>query len=248
MSVPGEPKMGEWGDRAARLYEERYAERYRAVDDTLDTNKAFAELSNWLAGVCASFDRPLSVLDIGCGTGRYFASLSGVRQLVGLDASRPMLDRARQPLAADRVTIENILLVCGDVETHTFEPGQFDLVYSVGVLAEHLPLTGALVGRIAGWLAPGGRFAFTAVHPESFSIPRTWKRIAGRELMKIATGPLQRRLRARWLSDGFYADEARVREVLEPAGLAVESLTLMTGVHQHCLVVARKPSASKAVA
>ena len=243
MSIQGDPKMGEWGDRAARLYEESYAERYRAVDDTLGANEAFAELSRWLAGVCGSLKPPIAVLDVGCGTGRYFASLTGVRQLVGLDASRPMLERARHPIDADRVTAEHVVLVCGDVETHAFEPGQFDLIYSIGVLAEHLPLTEALVQRVGRVVGAGRPVRFTAVHPESFSIPLTWKRRAGRQLLRVTTGSLHRRIRERWLGDGFYADEARVREVLASAGLVVESLARMRDVHLHCLAVARKPGA-----
>ena len=89
--------MGEWGLRAARLYGEDYATRYSEADQAAAAvaNDVFVRLSAWLAGLCAGFERPISVLDLGCGTGRYFPALSHVRELVGIDASESMLERAR---------------------------------------------------------------------------------------------------------------------------------------------------------
>ena len=53
-----------------------------------------------------SFRRaPIDALDLGCGTGRYFCALRGVRTLVGLDASAAMLERARHPMHEDQITI-----------------------------------------------------------------------------------------------------------------------------------------------
>ena len=81
------------------------------------------------------------MLDLGCGTGRYFWGLRQVKTLTGLDASAAMLDEARHPIHADRVAAGSaITLVEGDVMTHEFAPASFDLVYSIGVLAEHVPL------------------------------------------------------------------------------------------------------------
>ena len=48
----------------------------------------------------------------------------------------------------------------------------FDLVYSIGVLAEHVPLDAAIVERVWRWLKPDGRFAFTTVDPESPDVPQ----------------------------------------------------------------------------
>lgn len=58
--------------------------------------------------------RPASVLDVGCGSGRYLEALArhGVRQLVGVDLSSPMLDLARQ--ATKDVDAASIDLRCGD--------------------------------------------------------------------------------------------------------------------------------------
>jgi SAM-dependent methyltransferase len=192
--------------------------------------------------LCAGFERPISVLDLGCGTGRYFPALSQVRELVGIDASESMLERARTA-ASSHAAATTLTLIRGDLETCRFEPGRFDLVYAVGVLAEHAPLTADLVNRVFTWLAPGGAFAFTAVHPESFSVPQSWKRRVGRRAMALASGPVRERLRSRWLAGGLYADESSVTDVLRGAGLRVEALDLLVDVHLHCLAVGRKPPA-----
>ena len=164
-----------WGIRAAALYTDAYAERYRAHDEALDGGQAIARLGEWLHGVCGRFNGPIDALDLGCGTGRYFHALDGVRRLVGIDASSAMLERARQPAGALRMVPGWLTLIEGDFLHQDFEPRQFDLVYSIGVLAEHSPFDESVAARVNGWLKPGGRFAFTTVHPMSFSVPRTFK-------------------------------------------------------------------------
>ncbi len=229
-----------WGRKAAALYEPAYAKRYRAHDDEFDASGPCRELGEWIAGVCRRFDQPIDVLDLGCGTGRYFWALNGVRDLVGLDASPAMLAEARHPYRADRITAASVTLVEGDLVSRDFEPARFDLVYSIGVLAEHVPLDAALVARVARWLRPSGRFAFGTVHPESASIPSTTARSLARAVLPLTPGPLARSLRERLLSGGMYADERRVHELLA-RDFAIETLgRFQSEAHLHCLVVARK--------
>ena len=226
-----------WGARAAALYGDDYARRYRGHDDAIRDGELVTRFSGWLGGICDRFGRDIEILDLGCGTGRYFHALRHVRRLVGIDVARPMLEQARDPVGSPAHAAE---LVHGDFLTHEFLDRQFDLVYSIGVLAEHSPFDEAVAARVARWLAPGGRFAFTAVHPFSFSVTRTLKRRAAEALLPLSRGPLRRALRARLMLDGLYADEERLREVVHAAGLAVESLEpYLSDVHLHTMVVAR---------
>jgi len=231
-----------WGARAAALYSEAYADAYRKHDDRRGPGTAAAGLTGWLREISEQFDAPIDVLDLGCGTGRYFHAPQNVRRLVGIDVSRPMLERARRASAL-RAGGE-VTLVEGDFLIHEFQPAAFDLVYAIGVLAEHSPLDEAVALRVKRWLRPGGRFAFTAVHPLSPSVPRTRKRRAGERLLplaQLAPVRLRRMLRARLMSSGLYADPERVREVVEAVGLQVESIVpFESDVHLHVLAVARK--------
>jgi SAM-dependent methyltransferase len=232
-----------WGDKAASLYDGAYAARYRSHDDSLVESDAYRAFVVWLQHVCGEWSLPFDALDLGCGTGRYFCALRGVRTLVGFDASSAMLDQARHPLHEDRITAGTVTLVHGDLMEQDFGPERFDLVYSIGVLAEHVPLQPPLVASVARWLRPGGRFAFSTVHPESPSVPRTLARRLGSSLAARLPAPIRRSLRARLLAGGLYADEAAVREVLAGA-FTIESLEPMESeAHLHCLCVGRKAGA-----
>ena len=231
----------DWGRKAADLYETDYARRYREHDEELSTVEAYRAFCDWLHDICGLFRRPIDVLDVGCGTGRYFAALRNVNELVGLDASGPMLAEAANPVDAHRITARTIQLVEGDVLSHDFAPESFDLIYSIGVLAEHTPFDVRVVNNVAKWLRPGGRFAFTTVHPDSSSIPKTMSRVIGGALLPFSAGALRRWLRKRLTADGQYADEALIAERLG-SQLTIESMTrLESEAHLHCLCVARKP-------
>jgi SAM-dependent methyltransferase len=231
----------EWGRRAAALYQPDYAARYRQADEDIRDGELVQTFGGWLRRLTESFRREISVLDLGCGTGRYFWALRNVRELVGVDVSAPMLERARTPVNEAAVTAARITLVQGDFLTQVFDAGRFDLIYSIGVLAEHSPLDDRIVARVAHWLAPGGMFAFTAVHPRSFSVPHTWKRRLGERLLPLSAGRWRAALRSRLLSGGLYADEDHLRELLPRHGLAIESIEPHhSDIHLHLMCVARK--------
>ena len=223
-----------WGARAAKTYDSGYAERYRERDGG---GGAIAELGRWLSAVCDRFDGPIDVLDLGCGTGRYFRFVRRARTLVGVDVSKPMLDAARHPVG--EIAVRSVTLVEADFLSPSFAPGRFDLVYAIGVLAEHSPLDRALAERVRSWLRPGGRFAFTALDVRCPSIPRTAARRAAEWLLPIA-GPFRAAVGARLLSGGLYADRPFLERVLRAAGFDVETIEpFQSDVHLHLLTVAR---------
>ncbi len=230
----------EWGRKAADLYETGYARRYRQHDEELTGVEAYRAFCEWLREVCGRFRRTIDVLDLGCGTGRYFAALRNVNALVGLDASAAMLAEAANPVGAERITAKTIQLVEGDVLTHAFRPDSFDLVYSIGVLAEHTPFESRIVDNVASWLRPGGRFAFTTVHPDSASIPKTLGRTLGHAALPVSPEPLRHWLHAKLTAGGQYADEALIVERLGST-FTIESMgRLESEAHLHCLCVAVK--------
>src|SRR4029077_19956601 len=82
----------DWGRKAEALYQPSYAREYRRHDEGLDKVAAYEMFCSWLRDVSLSFGRTIDVLDLGCGTGRYFCAVSNVRTLVGFDASPAMLE------------------------------------------------------------------------------------------------------------------------------------------------------------
>lgn len=101
------------------------------------------------------------VVDLGCGLG-YFAREArarGARQVIGVDLSARMLEEAQQ-----RTTDPGIHYVRASLEDCQAQPASTDLV--VSSLALHYIADYAdLVRRVATWLVPGGRFAFSVEHP-----------------------------------------------------------------------------------
>lgn len=71
------------------------------------------------------------VLDIGCGTGastRDAARDAAPGHVLGVDLSAPMLERARQLTAAER--LDNVTYEQGDAQVHPFARGHHDVVIS----------------------------------------------------------------------------------------------------------------------
>ena len=232
--------LSRWAVKASTLYDSAYARRYRAHDDNFQSSEPCRRFADWLRQVCLTFPPPIDALDLGCGTGRYFWALAGVRELVGIDASPAMLAEARHPYNADRITAAVVTLVEADLFGHEFEPARFDLIYSIGVLAEHVPFDAVVVAHASRWLKPNGRFAFTTVHPESRSIPRTLKRSVGRLLAAVAPPAVERRIRRRLLAGGLYADEAQIERLMGEM-FTIESLwQFESEAHLHCCCVARR--------
>ena len=231
-------------EKAAALYDRGYAEKYRAHDDTLGDSGPYLGFVAWLQRICDQFRGPIDVLELGCGTGRYFSALKGARSIVGIDASADMLTLAKTPYRAESITAERITLIQGDIFTHPLDEAAFDLAYSIGVLAEHAPLNSEIAVRVHRALKPEGRFAFSTVHPDSPSIAASVGRTIARTLVRFLPSALRRPLRARLMSGGMYADETRIQELLSPL-FAIESLErFVSEAHLHCLCVARKRVAS----
>ena len=101
------------------------------------------------------------VLDLGCGAGQlaFHLAESGASEVVGVDISEQMLGLARAERNHPRVTYLREALEAAD-----FPPASFDLVVS-SLAFHYVEDYGALVGRVARWLVPGGILVFSTEHP-----------------------------------------------------------------------------------
>jgi ubiquinone/menaquinone biosynthesis C-methylase UbiE len=109
------------------------------------------------------------VLELGCGTGRVSVPLAraGV-ELVGIDRSAPMLDRARRQIlrSSNPQLLTSLRLVRGDIRALPFDAGAFPLVLApYGILQSLIrprDLT-ATLASVARVVAPGGTFGIDLV-------------------------------------------------------------------------------------
>ena len=109
------------------------------------------------------------VVDLCCGTGANLFYLSRAvgpaGKVLAVDLSAGMLERARQKIAAE--SLQNVELICGDVEEYQF-PGRLQAVVSTFGL-EMVPAYGAVVQRIAAALPEGGRLGLLGLqYPENW--------------------------------------------------------------------------------
>ncbi len=104
---------------------------------------------------------PLTVLDVGCGNGRFGVFLADrLTRYVGIDSSGALLERARQSLSG-----VNAALIQRDILTQPPDAslGMFDLVALFGVL-HHVPGTEsrlAILRSLADRVVPGGLLVWT---------------------------------------------------------------------------------------
>ena len=101
-----------------------------------------------------------TVIDIGCGEGRFCRLLSGLgAKVTGVDLTKPLIDRARALGGAEQTYLE------GDaVELAGVEDAGFDLAVSYIVLVDLLDHRRAIEAAYRV-LNPGGRLVVCNVHP-----------------------------------------------------------------------------------
>lgn len=105
-------------------------------------------------------NRPLNILELGCGTGNLTVFVKSVfphARLTLVDLSPEMLEQAAAKLSGQNGNGPDIELVEGSFMDVTFPPQSFDLIVS-SIALHHLldPDKEALYPRMFEWLKPGG--------------------------------------------------------------------------------------------
>ena len=104
--------------------------------------------------------RGLSVLDLGCGTGRHALWLAGQgANVTAIDFSEGMLAEARRKPGADAIRF-----LAHDLHKSLPFAAEFDLVVS-GLVLEHLRDLPPFFAEARRVLRPGGRAVISAMHP-----------------------------------------------------------------------------------
>ncbi len=223
----------------------RAAAGYRRDDEIEVTTGHHRHLKELLGAISASFGRPISVLEAGCGTGRYFYCLKNVARLTGIDVSPAMLGIAAHPVREDQVSAGTIELKCENVHLARIPAGSFDMIYSLGMFGNGCPVTVDLCGKFYDWLAPGGKLFFDAVDTATLPLarrvrrkirggiypllPRRWKELLDRRYGRTPMFDLGRR------------DLERIMRATRFSNITVSSQVcdspLWRGVHLECYAV-----------
>jgi len=122
------------------------------LEDTYWWFVARRELVMALVRRFASAPGPLTILDVGCGTGATLKELSSLGQAIGLDLAEDALSFCRSRCRTH--------LARGSAESLPFASNTLDLVTVLDVL-EHLEDDGTALREIARVLRPGGEAVLT---------------------------------------------------------------------------------------
>lgn len=127
-----------------------------SANGTTQSRDAFVQKT----GLSVESLRGKTILDVGCGMGRYaeVVAASGAR-VVGIDLSSAV------EAAADNLSrFENAAVVQADVFSLPFAPASFDLIYSIGVL-HHTPDTRSAFLGLPRFVKSGGEIAVWLYYP-----------------------------------------------------------------------------------
>lgn len=176
---------------------------YRHADEAGKGTDSHAGKCDIIKGLSRGFTGPVAVVDLGCGTGRYFHCIENLKSLVGVDPSHNMLVQARQPVMG---VTRNVRLVRSSLQEVAFARQSFDLAICVGVVGVWCSLDELMLFRAAGMLRPKGVLFLTTV--EHDPAPMTLKRRAALALRPMLLGAPRRYVEMR-LRD-FTTSEERV--------------------------------------
>lgn len=153
--------------------------------------------------------RGLSVLDVGCGTGRHAVELAKAgAHVTGVDFSKGMLDKAREKPGADSVRF----IHQDAAGTLPFEPRSFDRVISC-LVVDHVQDLAAFFGELHRVCRGDGFIVISVMHPAMmlkgvqarFDDPRTgrkiWPRSVPNQISDYVMGALNAGLRIESLSE-----------------------------------------------
>ena len=181
------------------------------IYDRADFFAGYSQLGRSVAGLAGAAEWPAlqsmlpdmhgrRIVDLGCGFGWFcrWAREQGAAQVLGLDLSERMLDRARNDTADSAIVYER-----QDLERLDLPPACCDLAYS-SLALHYVEDVARLFGVVHRTLAPGGHFVFSTEHP-IYTAPTNpgWSTdVDGRRTWPIDSYLVEGRRVTDWLAPG----------------------------------------------
>ena len=163
----------------------------------------------------------LRVVDFGCGFGWFcrWARENGAAEVLGVDLSENMLERARRSTDDKAITYAQ-----ADLEEVVLPEAAFDLAYS-SLALHYLVDIGALLAKIHAALRPRGRFVFSMEHP-ILTAPRRakWVEVEGSHVWPLDNYLAEGPRRTDWLAEGVIKQHRTVATMINlliGAGFAI---------------------------
>ncbi|MFJ2712448.1 class I SAM-dependent methyltransferase [Pseudomonas sp. NPDC087346] len=185
--------------------------------------RGYSQMSRSIGGLDAAPEWPalqallppthgLNVVDLGCGYGWFsrWASEHGAANVLGLDVSEKMLERARETTSAVNIRYER-----ADLEQLDLSACSFDLAYSSLALHYIKDLSG-LFANVYAALKPGSHFVFSIEHP-IFMAPRNPGWLIdneGRKRWPLDSYQMEGERVTNWLAEGVIKQHRTVGTLL----------------------------------
>lgn len=199
------------GNEVKNLYNHLKAKKYRESDKK--ESEDHKHRCNILLKISLSFGHKISILDLGCGTGRYFHCLKNTERLVGIDISSHMLEEAHNPVRKEEIKIDHIDLMCANIFGVVLPLQSFDFIYSIGVLGEHSPFNLHICNKLFDLLKPNGVLFFTIVDISSASFKRRISDAIYPLLPSVLKKYFEKKISKRLKS--FYMTYKKLKEIME---------------------------------
>jgi len=165
----------------------RIAARFGAKADVYETHAGLQQgvarrLASLLPDVRPTQDKPLRVLELGCGTGllsRHLVARYRGAEFMLTDAAPDMIRAARSNLSDTPANIAFEVMDAGAPVAYE----NLDLIVT-SMMLHWLPLPLESLARLRGYLAPGGALMFATLGPNSFA---EWRAVLAKEDLPAGT-------------------------------------------------------------
>lgn len=185
------------------------------IYDTAEFFEAYSQMARSVHGLDGAPEWPAlralipplqgrRVVDLGCGFGWFcrWAQAQGASEILGLDVSQNMLDRARGGTPASAAA-GGIVYQRADLEQLQLPPATYDLAYS-SLTLHYIERLAELFATVHQALVPGGHFVFSAEHPiyTAPASPAFVQDASGRRMWPLNQYAVQGPRTTDWLAKG----------------------------------------------